>query len=216
MPIVKKTPYHIQAYELIKDMILSGEMVCGEKLNEIKLSQELQISRSPIREALRILEQDGLIIAAPSGRIVNPLDMNTILEVYECRIGIESYAARLACRNFTELDYDKLVKSVKDCRKADEEQDNLAIIDLNNYFHNHIVSLSKNSYIISEVERISNIVNLSRLKELQEVTSSLSYAYDDHLEIANKLLEHEEDAVERLMRKHIANNITSLLKMQQK
>ena len=46
MPLVKSKPYHIQTYELLKDMILSGEIVCGEKVNEMKISQQLQISRS--------------------------------------------------------------------------------------------------------------------------------------------------------------------------
>ena len=90
MPLVKSKPYHIQTYELLKDMILSGEIVCGEKVNEMKISQQLQISRSPIREALRILEQDALIVSTPSGLFVNPMSSDTIRNVYECRIGLES------------------------------------------------------------------------------------------------------------------------------
>ena len=211
MPIVKSAPYHIQAYELIKGMILSGEIKCGERINEIKLSQEMQISRSPIREAIRILEQDGLIVSTSNSHIVNPLDRNTLQDVYECRIGLESYAARLAVKNFTKEDYDKLVQSVEDCKIADRNDDLIALIDLNTFFHSYIVSLTKNEYIISEMERIRNIVTLSRIKEVQDGERDLSYAYSDHLEIAKKMLEGDEDSVEHFMRKHISNNLSKLI-----
>lgn len=211
MPLVKSKPYHIQTYELLKDMILSGEIVCGEKVNEMKISQQLQISRSPIREALRILEQDALIVSTPSGLFVNPMSSDTIRNVYECRIGLESYAARLAIRNFKKEDYDLLLQSVEKCKEADANNDLLGLIDLNTFFHDHIVSLTKNDFIIVQIERIQNIVKLSRLKEIQQGVRDLSYAYNDHLKIANLLLQGDEDGVEQYMRKHLSNNIQSLL-----
>jgi len=211
MPLVKSKPYHIQTYELLKNMILSGEIACGEEINETKISQQFQISRSPIREALRILEQDSLIVSSPVGLIVNPLTAETIHNVYECRIGLESYAARLAIRNFTKKDYDVLVQSVYKCKEADAKQDLLALVDLNTFFHDTIVSLTKNDFIILQMARIQNIVKLSRLKELQQGARDLSYAYNDHLEIAEHLLARDGDGVEQLMRKHLSNNIQSLL-----
>lgn len=211
MQIIKNKPYHLQVYELLKDMILSGEIACGEKVNEIKISQKLQVSRSPVREALRILEQDDLVIPSTSGHIVNPMSPETVHNVYECRIGLESYAARLAIRNFMKNDYDVLINSVDECKKADANNDLVLLIDLNTFFHDYIVSLTKNDFIIAQVERIRNIVKLSRLKELQQGNYDLSYAYKDHIDIADKLLEGDGDTVEQLMRKHLSNNLNSLL-----
>lgn len=211
MQIVKNKPYHIQTYELLKNMILSGKITCGEKVNEIKISQELHISRSPVREAIRILEADNLVVPTASGHIVNPMTPETVHNVYECRIGLESYAARLAIRNFTREDYDILIRSVDQCRQADGENDLAALIDLNTFFHDHIVSITKNDFIIMQIERIRNIVTLSRLKELQQESYDLSYAYNDHVQIADKLLEGDGDAVEQLMRGHLSNNMISIL-----
>ncbi len=211
MPVIKSKPYHLQTYEFLKDMILSGKLTCGEKLNEIKLSQLLQVSRSPIREAFRILEQDALIVPTSSGLIVNPLTPETIHNVYECRIGLESYAARLATRHFTKQDHIILIDSVEQCKKADNDNDMVQLIDLNTFFHDHIAALTQNDFIIMQIERIQNIVKLSRLKELQQGTRDLSYAYKDHIDIADSLLAGDEDAVETLMRKHLSNNMHSLL-----
>lgn len=211
MPVIKSKPYHLQTYEHLKDMILSGELTCGEKLNEIKISQQLQVSRSPIREAFRILEQDSLIVPTSSGLIVNPLTSETIHNVYECRIGLESYAARLATRHFTREDHVILIDSVEQCKKADCSNDMMQLINLNTFFHDHIASLTQNDFIIMQIERIQNIVKLSRLKELQQGTRDLSYAYKDHIDIADSLLAGDEDMVEKLMRKHLSNNMHSLL-----
>lgn len=211
MPVIKSKPYHLQTYELLKGMILSGKLPCGEKLNEIKISQLLQVSRSPIREAFRILEQDALIVPTSSGLIVNPLTPETIHNVYECRIGLESYAARLATRHFTQEDHKILTESVEECKKADSDNDMIKLIDLNTFFHDYIASLTRNDFIIMQIERIQNIVKLSRLKELQQGSRDLSYAYKDHIEIADHLLSRNEDAVEALMRKHLSNNMQSLL-----
>ena len=62
-----------------------------------------------------------------------------------------------------------------------------------------------------QIERIRNIVTLSRLKELQQESCDLSYAYKDHIQIADKLLEGDEDTVEQLMRNHLSNNMVSIL-----
>ena len=97
------------------------------------------------------------------------------------------------------------------CKEADANNDLLGLIDLNTFFHDHIVSLTKNDFIIVQIERIQNIVKLSRLKEIQQGVRDLSYAYNDHLEIANLLLQGDEDGVEQYMRKHLSNNIQSLL-----
>ena len=211
MQIVKRLPLHQQAYELLKSKILSGELSEGERVNEIKLSQELGISRSPVREAIRMLEQDGLIISLNAGHIVNPLDEKTLNDVYECRIGLESYAARLATQHFTRKDYDILVASVERCKNTDPHINPQILIDLNTYYHDHIVSLTNNSYIISQVGRIRNIVILSRIKELTHYNRDLTYAYADHLAIAESMLLGDADMVETLMRRHLSNNRQSLM-----
>lgn len=207
--IIKRTPYHQQAYELLKSKILTGELACGEKINEMLLSQEMGISRSPVREAIRMLERDSLIITSGGTHVVNPLDEETLNNVYECRICLESYAARLACRCFTQEDYDTLTGFVLRCQEANP-QDDWMLIDQNTYYHDYIASLTKNDYLIELLGRIRDIVILSRIKELKCYSRDISYAYKDHIQIAQRMLAGDEDGAEQLMREHLSNNRRSL------
>ncbi|MFA6809352.1 MAG: GntR family transcriptional regulator, partial [Eubacteriales bacterium] len=78
--IIKNTLYHLQVYEITKEKILSGELKSGERIYENKISQELGVSRSPVREALRMLEQDEFLVLTPSGLIVNPMEFEDMEE----------------------------------------------------------------------------------------------------------------------------------------
>lgn len=209
--IIKRIPYHLQAYKLIKEQILTGKLCCGDIVNELLLSQELGISRSPVREAIRMLESDQLVITERGTHIVNPLDEKTLNDIYECRICLESYAARLAIHNFTQKDYDTLMGFVESCRKADPARDAQLIIDESSNFHNYIASLTQNTYLNELIQRISNLVTLSRIKELKYYNRDLSYAYKDHTYIAKILLEGNEDEAEAAMREHLRNNRSSLM-----
>lgn len=207
--IEKKEPYHQQAYDLIKNMILSGNLSCGDKVNELALAQELGISRSPVREAVRMLERDNLIITNGGTHYVNPLDNETIIDVYECRISLESYATRLATEHFTQVDCDKLMNYLEQIKDARIQGDKWALIYLNTYYHEHIVTLSHNRYLIELVSRIRDIVILSRIKELEN--TDISYADSDHLEIIKALSAHDADLAERLMKEHLENNLRSFI-----
>ncbi|MCC2253397.1 GntR family transcriptional regulator [Ruminococcus sp. CLA-AA-H200] len=209
--IIKRVPYHLQAYELLKRQILTGKLSCGDTVNELLLSQELGISRSPVREAIRMLESDRLVVTERGTHIVNPLDEKTLNDVYECRICLESYAARLAVRHCTRKDYETLLGFVEKCRKADPVSDAQLLIDESANFHSYIVSLAQNTYLSELIERISNLVTLSRIKELKYYNRDLSYAYVDHTHIAEILLEGNEDKAEQVMREHLRNNRSSLM-----
>lgn len=208
--IIKRTPFHQQAYDLIKGRILSGSLMCGEKINELSLSQELGISRSPIREALRMLERDDLVITSGSTHIVNPMDNDTIENVYSCRICLESYATKIAAKYFTQKDYDKLIGFVNDTKEAHLTGDKKALIYLNTYYHDHIVSLTNNQYLIDMIGRIRDMIILSRIKELEQ--TDISYAESDHIKIAQALLKHDSELAETLMKEHLANNLKSFLR----
>lgn len=209
MPQIKKSiPYHQQVYELLKEEILTGKLHCGERISEVGLSQMLKISRSPVREAIRMLEQDGLVVSDAGDHLINPMEPQTIHDIYEFRIGVESYAARLATRHFQQKDYDFLMFCIQKCKEANAAHIPLDQVYHSTKYHDYIVSLSGNSFMIEQLGKIRNLVALSRIKELNH---DLSYAELDHVQIANEMLAGHEDEVERLMRNHLTNNIRSIL-----
>lgn len=94
--VVKRTSYHQQVYNLLREDVLSGRLKSGERIRQNSLAERFGVSRSPVREAVRMLEQDEILVSSDTGLIVNPLDPVRLQQVYECRMVLESYAVRAA------------------------------------------------------------------------------------------------------------------------
>ncbi len=90
----------LHAYEQIRQAIVEGRYAAGQRLIEKRLGEEFQVSRTPVREALRMLESEGLVLSLPNkGSVVRPLTAHDIYDIYELRVRLESLAAERAARN---------------------------------------------------------------------------------------------------------------------
>lgn len=96
-PIEKRPPYYEQFYHSIKKMIFEGKFKPGERINETQLAREFGVSKSPVREAIRVLEKEGLVLVDEKSKVVvyEPT-MRDVEEIYFCRMALESFAVRLA------------------------------------------------------------------------------------------------------------------------
>ena len=203
--IEKKLAYHMQVYNLLKKEILGHRLSAGTKINESTLSQELQISRSPIREALRMLECDKLLISTPEGLIVNPLSAGDIQQLYECRMMLESFAAGLAAKSITEEQLNYLASCIQSASEASQSEDIPSIVANNTNFHEGIVSLCRNPYLIDLYNINRNLIILSRSNELRHRSDS-GYI-EDHQKILAALKSHDSARAEACIREHIRNDL---------
>jgi len=97
------------AYEQIRARILNGDIRPGDRLREVELADDLGLSRTPVREAIRRLEQDGIVEhAAHKGAVVRSLDQSSITELYTIREVLEGTAARLAAQHANDAEIDAL------------------------------------------------------------------------------------------------------------
>ena len=160
-----------QVYQIIKDDICKGVYEPGQQIHEVELSNRLGISRSPIRESLRQLVSDGLVIEIPNrGVFVKEFSLDEINNVYDYRVLLESYAIEHCSNNINE----KTIKSLEASRNALEEfyKNN----DLDNYIdedttlHQTIVDLCGNSIIIDAYERVSTMNSQFRIYSLTDKT----------------------------------------------
>ena len=158
-----------QVYQIIKDDICKGVYEPGQQIHEVELSNRLGISRSPIRESLRQLVSDGLVIEIPNrGVFVKEFSLDEINNVYDYRVLLESYAIEHCSNNINE----KTIKSLEASRNALEEfyKNN----DLDNYIdedttlHQTIVDLCGNSIIIDAYERVSTMNSQFRIYSLTD------------------------------------------------
>ena len=203
--VIKNMPFHLQVYQILRESILTGKFRPGERLLELKLAQELRVSRSPIREALRMLEQDGLVINMDNGTVVNPMEVEDIEEIYQCRIASEPYAGFLAALRITEEEIAELEQLVNEAEVAYDQKDSERVVELNTTFHDQIVRISGNRRLSEIVDKIRSLSILARNTELQVYSRPGDYL-DEHKEIVKAFKSKDAHVVESVIRKHIEND----------
>jgi DNA-binding GntR family transcriptional regulator len=127
----------------LRDSILSGRFAPGERLVEAELAREMGISRGPIREALALLEKDGIVMNVPRrGKFVPALDARVVEELYSLRAVLEPYAAQLIIDSLTDDKVRALKKSVALIKEAADTGDVLVLAERDIAFHNMLYNLS--------------------------------------------------------------------------
>lgn len=144
----------IAPYEIVKKAILSGELKPGQALVENTLAAWCQTSRTPIREALRRLEQDGLIDRSDRGLAVRTRSPEEILDIYETRIVLEATAGRVAAERRSEHDIRILRRLLKRCDDV-PETDSEGMANANQQFHRAIWCASHNESLLDLLERLN-------------------------------------------------------------
>lgn len=183
---------YVHAYEYIRDRILSGELERGTKLVEERLAEELGISRTPIRDSIRKLEQEGLI---KEKRVVNPSDMD-LRHVFQVRILLEGFAARHCA---TYLSEDALAR-LKFCVDIGRSGNTEEVMAANKEFHEIIVGATKNPVMIDIFERMQSIIYLFRKTVVYHKRPLL---IEEHNDIYEAIRQNDADEAERLMKSHL-------------
>lgn len=206
-----------QIYERLKQKILFGEIESGERLMQNQVAENLQASRTPVREAFRRLEQDGLVERVPQGGVrVTRLDMEAIQEVFGIRTVLEAYAVELACGRITEAEIGtlrQLVIQARELLSSDEsgrETKIKRLFELNSQFHDTLSGASGNSYLMSMVNSLRFIVGRLRLLGLR-AESTWSRAWDEHAQLIGLLEKRDKESAARLVKTHLANAVSDVL-----
>lgn len=187
-----KLTLYDQTYEKLRDMIFSGELSNGEKLIETKLAQQLGVSRTPLRESIKRLEQEKLI---QNNRISNPTDKD-YQDIFELRILIEKYAVTKAAHFFTEED----IKEIEELVKIGYEGNNDDIMNANKQFHEKIVHATKNNLMIDTFNQMQSIVYLFRKTVLNHKRPGL---IDEHSKIVTAIKEKDAEKAKQLIEEHL-------------
>lgn len=143
----------VPPYDTVKQAILSGEFPPGRQLVETTLAEWCQVSRTPIREALRRLEQDGLIIRSDRGMVVRERSPEEILDIYETRMVLEATVGRVAAERRTNHDLLNLQRILL-LGKSVDTSDNAAMVDANRRFHRAVWRACHNESLVDALERV--------------------------------------------------------------
>lgn len=153
-----------RVYATLRGEIQSGRLPQGTRLVELDLAKNLQVSRTPVREALRRLQAEGLVELLPGrGLVVSELTTEAILDLYVVRIALEGTAAGLAARLMTPLELERLRKTQQELEQAVAAPNPKVLATLNTRFHQQICAAAKNRYLLEFTQRIYDW--LRRFKE---------------------------------------------------
>jgi DNA-binding GntR family transcriptional regulator len=165
-------------FEYLRESILNGELKPGERLMEINLAEQLGVSRTPVREAIRKLEKEKFVEMLPrKGAYVADLTAKDILDVLEMRIILEGFAAALAAERMTDEEISLLECSLKGFQDAVARQDRLVMVEKDNEFHDLIFQATKNNKLIEIVKDLHDQFQRFRLIYFNE--------FDNYIELQN-------------------------------
>ena len=134
-----------EVYNKLRNWIVTGELEPGTKLRDLDLSEQLGISRTPIREALLMLENDGLVITkANRWTLVAPIDIKEATNIYSIVSALECLAIEQAFPHISAQDIEELEQLNEDFKKTSHTGDIFAALQADNEFHNKIIQLSNN------------------------------------------------------------------------
>jgi DNA-binding GntR family transcriptional regulator len=206
-----------QIYERIRQQILHGEIEPGERLMQNQVAENLRASRTPVREAFRRLEQDGLVERVPQGGVrVTRLDMEAIQEVFGIRNVLEAYAVELACGRITEEEIGSLKRLVSQAGELlssgelGRETKIKRLFELNSQFHDTLYRASGNSYLMGMINSLRFIVGRLRFLGLR-ADSTWSRAWEEHAQLIGLLEKKDKEPAARLLKTHLVNAVSDVL-----
>ena len=201
------------ATQNLRDAILSGRLGAGARLRQMDLAAGLGISRTPIRDALGRLEQEGLIELLPhSGVRVTLLNAEQAVELYDLREVLDGLAARLAAGRADQPALGRLDRALARMAECLERRDPSPWFRAHVAFHEEIVRAAGNR----PLGRLASVVRLSIRQFhplLLKTERRLEDAYREHLGIFEAIDAHDGEAAERLARAHISNAKEIVLKV---
>jgi len=209
-PIQNDTALKDKVFDALRMAVVSMDIYSvkeAPRLDERKLAEQLGVSRTPVREALSRLEQEGIVKNIPRrGTFVVRKTKKEIIEIIQVWSALESMAARLASVNATDDELDAfrvrcrkyLVERSTDGAHIDEYSEN------NIQFHQDIVSLSKNEFLISTARRLFAHMHSIRSSTIKDPDRTIQSVID-HMRIIDALMARDTVAVEKLVKEHALN-----------
>lgn len=220
IPGMRSGTRSLSVADRLREAILGGTYLPGERLNEVRISQTLAVSRTPVRAALQALAGEGLLDYAPNrGFTVREFPLSEVVDAYEIRGSLEGVAARFAAergltaaeRTIAERcleDGDKLLQ-----RGAFEPGDLSAYRVINGSFHDTILGAARNRMLV-EMLRICHHVPASSSRNILAFEHrDVRRRHDDHHRIYEAIVAREPWRAELLMREHVAGIRASLVRL---
>ncbi len=204
-------------YEYLKHEIIIGNMLPGSVVDEKEISSKLKVSRTPVREAILRLNEEGFITIVPrKGTFVSTISFKGIKDVYELRILLEPTILEEACGKYDQAElkawrdyYQKVLNDIE----ATPPQKPDANHDIDKLFHMFLASPLNNSLLTKGIAKIMD--KTSRIRNLSNIMidKRKDLAYEEHIEVLNYLMKEDKEGAKSAMIKHLKHTLEAYTKL---
>jgi DNA-binding GntR family transcriptional regulator len=208
---IPKRYLHDEVADRIRELIREGELEPRARVNELELSERFGISRTPLREAIKILATEGFLELLPNkGARVASISEEETNEVIEVVAGLEGTAAELACRSITDAEIADIAAKHARMVEAWRREDNVAYFNLNREIHEAIMAASRNATLQGIYATLSGRIQRARYAA-HKTPEQWKRAVDEHEEMLRLLRARDGEALAAVMRNHIRGKAELIL-----
>lgn len=200
-----------KVFSQLQNDILNGKYEPGESLIEMKLSEELGVSRTPIREAIRQLELEGLVLAIPNkGAVVTGITTQDIEDIYTIRMMIEGLAARWAAEKITPEELEEMKEAIELEEFYTIKNDTQHLLKFDSKFHEIIFKASKSKPLMHMLSTFHHYVQRARNLSLS-TPGRAQKVLEEHRAIYQAIMDGDAEKAEKLTTEHISKASSNLL-----
>ena len=205
-------PLRDVVFNTLREAILRGDLEPGERLMEIALANRLGVSRTPIREAIRKLELEGLVVMIPrKGAHVASITKKDLQDVLEVRTSLEILAAKLACERMDDQQRENLYQALEHFKDVLKTKDVTAIAGADVDFHDVIFASTQNARLVQILNNLREQMYRYRLEYLKGF-SSHERLLQEHRALAAAIEAKDQELAAAIVRAHIENQEISVIR----
>lgn len=211
-PLTETLQLGARAYRALAAGIVDGQIEPGTQLRPDTIAEQLEISATPVREALHRLEGDGLLVKLPyQGWFVREFTEQEVRQLYEMRAAMECFGVRLACQRMTPDELALLRQHQAVGQRALDEKDIDAYRVYNRDLHACIIRAARNAYLSSMMGQLS-LQSQMLMGRTIRLVGRPSRAIEEHHELVDLIAGHHEGEAERLMERHILSALEDIVR----
>jgi DNA-binding GntR family transcriptional regulator len=192
-------------FETLRNAIISGKFEPGERFMEIQLAEELGVSRTPVREAIRKLEREGLLVMVPrKGAYVAGLSLKDVADVFEIRGSLEGLAGSLAAERATDEEIEQLERILVHLKEAALANDADTVIEKDTELHDILFNAARNDKLVQILNNLREQIHIYRLASLKN-PERFKEMLIEHKKIVEAIADRDSDRAQKLVQEHIEN-----------
>ena len=205
-------PLRDVVFKTLRQAILKGELEPGERLMEIQLAERLGVSRTPIREAIRKLELEGLVLMIPrKGAEVAKISVSNLRDVLEVRRSLEELAIDLACQRMTPEEFEALKAAQEKFTEAIKKGDAIQIAQNDELYHEIIYNSTKNAKLVQVLNNLREQMYRYRFEYIKDF-SQHDKVIEEHRKIYESLRDRDVESATEAAKTHIDNQKKAIIR----